>query len=676
MLRLSLRTLAVAASAAVLLAFATAPASAQISRTVTVYQIQDTTAVGHVAEGSIDTIKTTGVITAADIRPTGFGFYIQEPAGGNYSGVLVFTGGANVFADSGYARGDLIEVSVSRVIEFSGETELVHISGNGFNGVPVTKKVGTAALPAAVAVNYGVMSETAAYQFAERYEGIRVSITNGRTTRNQFMQANQWLICDNAIPPPVGPAVLDSVRLDGQTLTGVGASVTPPALGVVVISAQGIGYQRTPRGYGIQMRDAADIVVPSPPVLLNAFATSNNTIRLQFDRALDPVTSQTIANYSRTITVGQIDAATLVGGAGSQTVDLTTTTDPQVPGENENVRASGVKSSLGVAMAAPGDQLFQAGITPIQMVQTNVAADSSQFSFDQVTIRGRIQARDEQLYYIQDGVGTNPSSGMAIFAPLSSMAIGDDVTVSGVVTEFGSLSQLTEYSGLDYQFENGTGLAKYAPVVVSPGAIGVLSGVEPFPGERYEGMLVELQNVTVIADSLPNGQFLVRGGGGAGDTVKVDDTMFRQDYLYSHGDDYATVVPYLRGMVNDAFGTYSVNPRDSADISDQLVDVTPGEGAIAFAIRSIAPTPVSFARGGGANLSFTLPTAGKVSARIFDLAGRVVARPFTDRQFAAGPQAVSFDGRTVTGRRLGSGIFFLQLELGNRVATAKLVVTD
>ena len=667
MLRMSLRALMLAVPAAFLLALAAAPASA-VQRTVTIYQIQDTTAVGHFVEGSTDTITTTGVITGADTRPTGFGFYIQDPAGGNFSGVLVFTGGANVYADSGYARGDLLTVT-GRVIEFSNETEIVSRTGNGFSGVPTTTKIGTAAIPAPIAIaNYGNIAETAAYPFAERYEGVLVSITGAKTVRNSGVGTNQWLALDNAIP-----ASTDSVRIDGQTLAN--PSVTAPAIGVVATSVRGIGVQRTPRGYGIQLRDGADIVVPSPPILLNAWATTNNTIRLLFDRALDPTTSQQVANYARTITGDAIDAATLVGGAGSQTVDLTTNVDPQVPGTPEQVTAQNVKSALGVTMVGTQLQNFIAGVTPIPLVQTNTVADSSQFVGQQVTVRAVVHARDGQLYYVQDGVATNPSSGIAIFAPIQSMAEGDDVTVSGVITEFGSASQLTEYSGLDYQFENATGVAKFAPVVVPPGAIGPLTGPEPYPGERYEAMFVQLNNVTVIQDSLPNGMFLVRGSGGAGDTVRVDDTMFRHDYLYSHGDDYATVVPFIRGLVNDAFGQYTVNPRDSADISDQLVGIEPGPSATAFAIRALAPTPVSFARGGRVNMSFTLPTAGKVSARVFDLAGRLVATPFRDREYAAGPQSIALDAKSLGGR-LGSGIFFIQLQLENRVATAKLVVTD
>ena len=119
MFRTCLRSAALAVPAAFLLALLATPSSA-IQRNVTIYQIQDTTSVGHVVEGSTDTVTTSGIVTGADTRPTGFGFYIQDPGGGFFSGTQVFTGGANVFADSGYARGDIIQAT-GRVNEFGGD---------------------------------------------------------------------------------------------------------------------------------------------------------------------------------------------------------------------------------------------------------------------------------------------------------------------------------------------------------------------------------------------------------------------------------------------------------------------------------------------------------------------------------------------------------------------------
>jgi len=667
MFRTCLRSAALAVPAAFLLALLATPSSA-IQRNVTIYQIQDTTSVGHVVEGSTDTVTTSGILTGADTRPTGFGFYIQDPAGGNFSGVQVFTGGANVFADSGYARGDIIQAT-GRCLEFGGGTELTSPSGSAFGVVATTKKLGTAPLPTPLACTFSNMNELAAYPVGEKFEGVLVALTGtGRTARvGGAVGLNQYLIVDSTLPVA---SAFDSVRVDGQTLAF--PSVVPPALGVIVSNVKGIANQSA-RGYHIELRDGADITQPSPPSLLNAFATSNTKIRVLFDRALDNATATNVANYSRS-TLKPIDSAAIVG-AGNQNVELTTAVDPQVPAEAEGITASGVKSSLGVVMSGAATEAFRAGITPITAIQTNfavnppfhpAASDSSQYTFQQVTTRGVITAVDNQTYYIQSGNTTNPSSGMIIFAPVDNMSQGDDATVSGVITEFGSASQATEYSGLDYQFVNATGVALPAAVTVNPGAVGALTGSEPFPGERYEAMLVHFDHVWVADDSLPNGQYLVQFSNNTADTCRVDDNIYH--YLFNQGTGLN-----VTGVVNDAFGQYSVQPRDSADISDQLVGVDPGPSGVAFAIRTIAPTPVSFAHG-TTTIHFTLPTAGKVSARIYDVNGRLIASPAKDVVMAAGSQTLVLNGTELN--RRSSGIFFVELRLGNKVATGKLVVTE
>ena len=672
MLRTCLRSVSFAVPAFLIALFAT-PSSA-LQRNVTIYQIQDTTSVGHVSEGSPDTVTASGIVTGADTRPTGFGFYIQDPAGGFFSGVQVFTGGANVFADSGYARGDVVQAT-GRVLEFGGGTELGSPSGSAFGTVVTTKKLGTAALPTPLACTFSNMNELAAYAVAEKFEGVLVQLGGtGRTARSGgAVGLNQYLIVDASLPPA---SALDSVRVDGQTVAN--PSITPPALGVIVSNVKGLAYQST-RGYVIQLRDGADISQPSPPVVLNAWATSNTGMRILFDRALDPATAQNAANYTRS-TLKAIDSAALVAPA-NQAVQLTTTTDPQVPAEQEGLTAANVKSSLNVVMnPMTTAEAFRAGITPITAIQTNYTvnppfhpapSDSSQYTFEQVTTRGIITAVDNQTYYIQNGNTSNPSSAMIIFAPIDNLNQGDDVTVSGVITEFGSASQATEYSGLDFQNVNATGQALPAAVTVNPGAVGALTGSEPFPGERYEGMLVHFDHVFVAQDSLPNGQYLVQFSSNAGDTARVDDNIYHHIYKFGTGLN-------VTGVVNDAFGQFVVLPRSAADVDSNgtAVGVAPGNGALAFGLRSIAPNPISFANGSKALVRFTLPSSGKVSAKVFDLAGRLVATPLTDAVMGAGPQSFQLDGRSRSGGSLGSGIFFVQLSFENRVATGKFVVTE
>jgi type IX secretion system substrate protein len=157
--------------------------------------------------------------------------------------------------------------------------------------------------------------------------------------------------------------------------------------------------------------------------------------------------------------------------------------------------------------------------------------------------------------------------------------------------------------------------------------------------------------------------------GSTGDTVRVDDTM------YHHIFKAYTQLSKVIGTVNDAFGQFVINPRSAADVDSVGIAVGVGAGPVAteFAIRSITPNPVSFARG-TATIHFNLPTAGKVTARIYDVNGRLVAEPAKDVALNAGAQTILLDGSQLS--RHASGIFFVELRLGNKVATGKLTVTQ
>jgi len=672
----------VAVSAAILLSALATPSSA-VQRTVTIYQIQDTTSVGHVPLGSPDTVTTQGIITGADTRPSGFSFYIQDPAGGAFSGVDVFTGGANQFADSGYARGDIIQAT-GVLSEFGGATEIEgRAGGSGFSSAPTTVKLGTAAIPTPLAASFSQLNELASYNVGEQYEGVLVSLTgNARTARYPIFAngvsgsfpTNQYLVVDNSVGNP-----LDSVRVDGQTLAF--PSVSAPAIGVVVSGVKGIVTQSA-LGYGVQLRDDADIVQPSPPTLLSGYATANTNIHLVFDRNLDPTPSQQSSRYTRNLTLLPVDGAVLEGDGNS--VDLATTgPDVQVPGTPEQIVVTGVKSALGVTILADGIhnvRNFISGIVPITGIQTYLPVsvahpapgDTSQWVGQEVTTRGIITAfNPPSTYYYQSGNSINPSSGMIVFAPLQSMDQGDDVTMAGFVTEFGTASNATEFSGNDYQLTNATGQTLPTPVVATPSQIGPIVGSKPYPGEAYEGMLVELDNVYVLQDSLPNGQYLVHSlaSGSTSDTVRVDDTMYHHIYKAY------TKIDKLIGTVNDAFGQFVINPRSAADVDSVGIAVGVGAGPVAteFAIRSITPNPMSFAHG-TASIHFNMPTAGKVSARIYDVNGRLVAEPAKDLALNAGAQSILLDRSQLS--RHASGIFFVELRLGNKVATGKLAVTQ
>jgi Zn-dependent metalloprotease len=73
-----------------------------------------------------------------------------------------------------------------------------------------------------------------------------------------------------------------------------------------------------------------------------------------------------------------------------------------------------------------------------------------------------------------------------------------------------------------------------------------------------------------------------------------------------------------------------------------------------------------------ASFSFTLPSAGSASLRVFDIHGRVV-RTLHQGALEAGPHAREWNGLDDRGRRVPSGPYFVRLEHGLREAVRKVV---
>ncbi|HKO22224.1 MAG TPA: S8 family serine peptidase [Candidatus Eisenbacteria bacterium] len=74
---------------------------------------------------------------------------------------------------------------------------------------------------------------------------------------------------------------------------------------------------------------------------------------------------------------------------------------------------------------------------------------------------------------------------------------------------------------------------------------------------------------------------------------------------------------------------------------------------------------------GGAALSFTIRTEGRVRARVFNAKGELV-RTMLDAVRSAGVHTVAWDGRDERGQAAPSGIYFLRIDANDAVATRKV----
>ena len=73
-------------------------------------------------------------------------------------------------------------------------------------------------------------------------------------------------------------------------------------------------------------------------------------------------------------------------------------------------------------------------------------------------------------------------------------------------------------------------------------------------------------------------------------------------------------------------------------------------------------------------IQYELPGVSRVSLTIYDIAGRKVATLLKAKAQEAGRYEIVWDGRSDTGRNVGSGVYFCRLDTGRKEITRKLVL--
>ncbi len=166
-----------------------------------------------------------------------------------------------------------------------------------------------------------------------------------------------------------------------------------------------------------------------------------------------------------------------------------------------------------------------------------------------VTTTGVVTAAGGSKVFIQDAPGM--WNGLYVYFPGNSLTRGDSIEITGTVSEYYGV---TELYNIDSVTVISQGAAEPSPIVVSTGELaGGCSG----QGEQYEGVLVTLENVTVVDTVDQYGQWYVDDGTGP---CQIDDVFF--SVTPSLGETFTSIT----GVVGYSYGEYELLPRDSADL--------------------------------------------------------------------------------------------------------------
>ena len=110
--------------------------------------------------------------------------------------------------------------------------------------------------------------------------------------------------------------------------------------------------------------------------------------------------------------------------------------------------------------------------------------------------------------------------------------------------------------------------------------------------------------------------------------------------------------------------TYDANGNILSIVTSLVTAVEEGSTALQFALGPTIPNPGR----GPRDVSFTLPSTGRVALRVFDVSGRLTAT-LVDRDLGKGRHIVRFFAD-----RWGAGVYFYRLESAGRVRSGRMVV--
>jgi flagellar hook assembly protein FlgD len=102
------------------------------------------------------------------------------------------------------------------------------------------------------------------------------------------------------------------------------------------------------------------------------------------------------------------------------------------------------------------------------------------------------------------------------------------------------------------------------------------------------------------------------------------------------------------------------------DGDDATFAVDPSQQAVQLSITGANP-------GASSALRFSIPAAGHVSLKVYDVSGRLV-RTLVNQDAAAGSFTQRWDGYGDDGARAGAGVYFVRLSAAGQTTDRKVVL--
>jgi hypothetical protein len=202
-------------------------------------------------------------------------------------------------------------------------------------------------------------------------------------------------------------------------------------------------------------------------------------------------------------------------------------------------------------------------ITPITAIQSRLAdGDNSALVGRNVTIEGVVTGVYGDLFFVQEPTG-GAWSAISVYRPGHNITTGDSVRVTGNVSEYYDLTQIT------------------------PTTLEILSRGNPLPDpvrltlqasadEQWEGVLIQVESLTVVAAPNQYGEW--RASDESGEMLVDDRGVF-------YDAEPGQTIPTMTAIVDHAFSSYRLIPRTLEDIESAAAEALPDDLTPIYAIQ-------------------------------------------------------------------------------------------
>ena len=170
-------------------------------------------------------------------------------------------------------------------------------------------------------------------------------------------------------------------------------------------------------------------------------------------------------------------------------------------------------------------------------------------------------------FFIQDNTSSDWGGVYVYVQESDALSVGDEVSFTAEVDEYFGVTELKNVSNLQLLSSSND----VNSVTISSGELGLNCG----DGEKYEGMMIDLSNLTVESIDSQYGSVYVNDGSG---TAKIDDYFFNFDQGEWPDLSVGDTINSVMGVVHYYYGEYVIYPGDLSYFSfDDSTSCTIGD---------------------------------------------------------------------------------------------------